>query len=99
VGIVAHLADVLDGDVGRQQAVELLAQPACEGLGLCRHAVVGHIQVSHHHAGMHTGVRPAGSYHRRRHTQQGSQCLLKGLLHRRGIGLRLPAAVAGAVVG
>ena len=91
VGVVLYGEDVVDGYVGRQEAVELEDQIA--GVG-----VVGEVAVGVEVGGVDSGVGPAAPYDGDGLAQQGAKCLLEGELHGGQVGLGLPSAVVGAVV-
>ena len=55
--LVAHGFHLLDGDVLREQTVQFIRQV----LLFVAHRL--HIEVSHHHPGMHACIRPAGTRH------------------------------------
>ena len=92
MGIGTHRPQAVDGDVGRQQAVQLVGH---EG-GVQRPRAV---EVGHHEAGMYTGIGPAGSHHVDGLAEQGGEGAHQAFLHTHAVGLHLPAVVGRAVVG
>ena len=92
VHIVADRLDAMDGNVGRHDAVEAVAH-------LLMVDRLGDIKVCSHVAGMDTRIGAPGSDDTDITAENERQAALKLALDGDGIGLYLPAVVAGAVVG
>lgn len=89
--VVGHEADAADGNILRQQLVELIAE-----LLAVNGAV--NVEVGHHHAGMNAGISTPCACHGNVTTEQQRQRSLQLLLHRVAVGLNLPAVIACTIV-
>lgn len=89
---------LVNGDIRRQQAVELVRQPPSVNPS---HRVIGilEIEMSHHHPGVYSGIRPSRSCDGHGLPQEGGQGFLQHLLHTDTVGLNLPTVVTRAVIG
>ena len=93
-----HRHRLVNGDIRRQQAVELVRQPPSVNPS---HRVIGilEIEMSHHHPGVYSGIRPSRSCDGHGLPQEGGQGFLQHLLHTDTVGLNLPTVVTRAVIG
>ena len=88
---VFHLLSLLNGNILWKKFVQLISQLLCIKLALI-------VEMSHHHASMHTCIRPAGSCHTDLLPKQKREATLQFCLHRDAVGLYLPAMIACAIV-
>jgi len=95
VRILAYASYRMECDIGREDAVELVA----EAVGVERRAIGGMmVEVRYHLPSVHARVGTPGSDYLRRGAQYRGECTLKLLLHGESVGLQLPTMVAGAVI-
>lgn len=93
MGVGANLDDTIDGDVGRQEAVEFVGEKGCVEGRLV-------VEMSDHQAGMDACIGASGSCNLDCLTaQEGGECFHQALLYADVSRLYLPAVVTGAVVG
>ena len=89
---IRHLLGFLYPDIFRQKMIQGYGNLLRGNPGIC----VKHGYITHR---MDAGICPAGAGHLSFLSQKAAQRLFQFLLHRHGIFLNLPAAVAGAVIG
>ncbi len=87
VSVVMNRCDAADGDVCRQQSIEAVNQAVDVVDGLLG------VEVRDHQPGVHAGIGAARSSDGSGHAQQSGHRFLDDLLHRRVMGLHLPAMV------